>query len=216
MSNTYTLYWCPDTASLAPRIVLEEAGLDYEVVEVDIRQGAHRAPAYLAINPVGLVPALALPGGEILTESAAISLYLAERHPETGLAPAMGDPLRGLFLRSLFYLADAVQPAYKVFFYPQRFTNTAAHAAEVKAQAADNVIAAWRPVEAHLAAAGPYHLGASCSLVDIYMLMLSTWFEPIDDLAGICPAVGAACDLVRARPSVQRCLDWERETADDG
>ena len=83
----YRLYWYRTASSLAPMATLEEVGADYEAVEVDCAAGAHREPAYRQIHPLGLVPALRLPDGRTVFESAGIVMFLADRHPEAGLAP---------------------------------------------------------------------------------------------------------------------------------
>lgn len=210
MSGGYRLCWAMGTAAMAPQMVLEELELAYEIVEVDITRPAHRSAAFLAVNPAGTVPALILPDGQVLLDAAAICLYLAERCPETGLVPAIGDPARGSFLRRLFYMANTVQVAYNPYYNPERFSTDPRHVPAIRDRAVENVIAVWRPVEAHLAIDGPYHLGNSVSLADLYMLMLSTWFEPISDLSAIFPAVGAACDLLRQRPGVRRCLERQK------
>lgn len=210
LNRGYELFWASGTACLAPQMVLEEIGLPYEIVEVDLTRGAHRSDAFLAMNPVGTLPVLRLPEGQLLTESAAISLYLAERHPAAGLAPAPGDPARGPFLRALFYLTNTVQVAYKRYYYPERFSRNPEHAEGIRDQAADDLAAVWRPVETYLSAGGPYHLGAAFSLADLYMLMLSTWFEPIGDLPALCPAVAAACEELRHRPAVRKCLAMQQ------
>ena len=85
----YKLYWAPATAALAPQAVLEEAGVAYEIERIDLDRQEQRRPAYLALNPGGYVPTLVTGDGQVLTESAAITLSLCERHPETGLLPGM-------------------------------------------------------------------------------------------------------------------------------
>ncbi len=74
--------------------MLEEIGAPYELRVLDLKAGEQRTPAYLAINPMGKVPALEHEGA-LITEVGAICLYLADAFPQAGLAPAIGDPLRG-------------------------------------------------------------------------------------------------------------------------
>lgn len=205
----YRLYFNKGTASFGPQAVLEEAELPYELVTVDTTIGEHRREDYLAVNPLGLVPALVTPQGETLYESAAIMLFLADHHHLEGLAPPVDDPQRGLFYRSLFYLTNTVQPAYKRFYYPERFTNDAGDAPHIKAKAVEDLVAGWQPVEAQLATAGPYHLGTRFSLADIYLVMLATWFEPPEELRRRFPAVADCFDLVAARPAIRRCLEQQ-------
>lgn len=203
----YRLYWAPGTAAFGPHAVLEEAGLDYEIVEIDIQAEAHTGPDYLAINPVGRVPALVLPDGQVVTETGAIMLYLAERHDAGALAPAPGDPQRGRFLRWLFHFSNTLQTDNKRYHYPRRYSTEPAHAPAIRARATGALMDSWRPVDDHLAAGGPFMLGDRFSLLDIYLAMMASWFEPPADLLTRFPAVGRCHDLVMARPAVRRCLD---------
>src|SRR5690349_10825280 len=104
------LYWSPRTRSFTALWLMEETGQPYERVLTDISTGAQKKPDYLAINPMGKVPALR--DGEVtLAESAAICAYVAERYPEARLTPPIGDPRRAEFLYGLFFLPGCVEPA---------------------------------------------------------------------------------------------------------
>jgi glutathione S-transferase len=207
----YTLYWAEGTASFGPQLILEESNIDHEIVKVDTTKGEHRTPDYLAVNPRGQVPSLVLPDGQVLSETAAIMLYLADAHHLDDLAPPVDHPLRGLFYRSLFLLSSGIQNDYKRFYYSDRFSSEAAHAPAIKAKAQEDLISGWRLVDADLAAGGPYHLGARFSLVDIYLVMLVTWYQPVEALFDECPAVRRCYDLVAARPAVKCCLAQQRK-----
>ena len=104
------LYWSPRTRSFSALWVMEETGQPYERVLTDIATGAQRTPEYLAINPMGKVPALQ-DGDATLAEAAAICAYVAERFPEAGLAPALGDPARAKYLYWLFFAPGCIEPA---------------------------------------------------------------------------------------------------------
>ncbi len=105
------LYWSPNTRSQRALWMLEEAGLPYERVKLDLGAGEHKRPAFLAVNPMGKVPALE-DGAAKVAESAAICAYVADRATDSGLAPPIGDPDRGRFLHWLFFSAGCVEPAY--------------------------------------------------------------------------------------------------------
>ena len=105
------LYWCPQTRSFRALWLREEAGRPYERVLVDIKKGDQDKPEFRAINPMGKVPALA-DGEAKLAESAALCAYVAERVPEAGLAPPVGDPKRARYLHWLFFAAGCIAPAY--------------------------------------------------------------------------------------------------------
>ncbi len=91
------LYWAPRTRSFTALWLMEEAGRPYERVLTDITTGAQKTSEYLAINPMGKVPALG-DGDATLAEAAAICAYVAERYPQAKLAPPLGDPLRAKYL----------------------------------------------------------------------------------------------------------------------
>jgi glutathione S-transferase len=104
------LYWSPRSRSLTALWLMEETGQPYERVLVDISTGAQKKLEYLAVNPMGKVPALK-DGEATLAETAAICAYVAERYPEAGLAPPVGDPLRARYLYWLFFVPACVEPA---------------------------------------------------------------------------------------------------------
>jgi glutathione S-transferase len=105
-----TLYHWPQSRAAGVRILLEELGADYDVQVMNLQTGVQRKPDYLAINPMGKVPAIR--HGEVLvTEQAAIYMYLAELYPEAGLSPAVGDPLRGPYLRWMVFYGSCFEPA---------------------------------------------------------------------------------------------------------
>ncbi len=103
------LYWAPQSRSMRALWMMEEAGLPYERVLIDIRSGAQAAPEYAAVNPMMKVPALA--DGEVsLAESAAICAYMAEKAPH--LAPPPGSPERARYLHALFFAANCIEGAF--------------------------------------------------------------------------------------------------------
>ena len=104
------LYWSPRSRSFSSLWLMEETGQKYERVLTDISTGAQRRAEYLAINPMGKVPALK-DGDATLAEAAAIAAYVAERYPEAGLAPKLGDPLRAKYLYWLFFGPGCIEPA---------------------------------------------------------------------------------------------------------
>jgi glutathione S-transferase len=104
------LYWSPRTRSFTALWLMEETGAPYERVLTDISTGAQKTPDYLAINPMGKVPALK-DGDATLAEASAICAYVAERYPEAKLAPPLGDPLRAKYLYWLFFMPGCIEPA---------------------------------------------------------------------------------------------------------
>jgi glutathione S-transferase len=104
------LYWSPRSRSFTTLWLMEETGQPYERVLTDISTGANKTPEYLAINPMGKVPALA-DGDAVMAESAAICAYVADRYPQAKLAPPVGDPRRAKYLQWLFFAPSCIEPA---------------------------------------------------------------------------------------------------------
>jgi len=109
-SRHVTLFHSPQSRSAGALILLEELGADYELHVLNLRKGEQRRADYLAINPMGKVPAI-VHDGALVTEQGAVYAYLADLYPEAGITPAIGDPLRGPYLRWLFYYGSSFEPA---------------------------------------------------------------------------------------------------------
>ncbi len=105
-----TLFHAPQSRSAGALVLLEELGADYELHVLDLKKGEQRQPAYLAINPMGKVPAIRHEG-VLVSEQGAVYAYLADLYPEAGITPAIGDALRGPYLRWLFYYGSSFEPA---------------------------------------------------------------------------------------------------------
>jgi len=202
----YKLYWCPDSGSFAPHVMLEACAVPYERVLIDIRAGDQRKPEFLAVNPMGRVPAMGLPDGSVMTESAAITLYLADRYPEVGLAPAPDESDRAPFLRWLFFMATGIYEADLRYYYADRYTEAAGSAAEVKAVAGRDLDRLWGLL-AEALRPGPFLLGERFSALDVYLLMLVSWYDPPETLLQRHSSIARLCDLVRERPAVARLWD---------
>lgn len=110
MNRHVTFFHAPNSRSVGVHALLEELGADYRMHILNLKQGEQRAPEYLAINPMGKVPAI-MHGDALITEQPAIYLYLADLYPEAGLAPAIGDPLRGPYLRWMVFYGSCFEPA---------------------------------------------------------------------------------------------------------
>lgn len=110
MSGELVFYHNPRSRAQMVHWMLEEVGARYRTVHIDFEKQEHKAPEFLAINPMGKLPVL-VHGGTVITETAAIITYLADAFPEAGLAPPPGDPRRGTYLRWLFFAAGCFEPA---------------------------------------------------------------------------------------------------------
>ena len=105
-----TFFHAPNTRSGGTRILLEELQADYELRAVNMKAGEQRSAEYLAINPMGKVPAIRH-GDALVTEQGAVFIYLADLYPEAALAPSLTDPLRGPYLRWIVYYGSSFEPA---------------------------------------------------------------------------------------------------------
>ena len=207
------LHYYPSNASMAPHLVLEELGVPYELALVDRTAGAHKSPAYLALNPNGLIPVL-VDGDSVLYESAAICLHLVDTHPQAGLAPAVGTPQRAQFYKWLVWLTNTLQATLIVYFYPERWADDAAAVAQVKAHAEAKVGALLDILDAELARhGGPWLLGARYGAADAYAFMLCRWTRGFARPARSLPHLGPYLQRLLERPALQRVLARERLAA---
>lgn len=206
------LHYYPSTASMVPHILLEEIGAPYERVLVDRTQNAHKTPAYLALNPNGLIP-LFTDGELVLYETAAICLHLCDTHPQAGLAPALGSAQRAHFYKWLMWLTNTLQSTLIVYFYPERWVD-AGHtdaAAEVKRHAQARVGSLLDQADAELARhGGPWLLGDTYSALDPYLFTLCRWTRGFSsDPARQRDHLGPYLQRMMERAAVQRVLAAE-------
>jgi glutathione S-transferase len=189
------LYWAPQTRSFRALWILEEAGADYELISVDISQ-AYRSPEHLRINPMGKVPAMR-DGDAELAESAAICAYVAEKYPQAGLAPEIGDPARGRYFHWLFFAPGCIEPAYA-----QKFANFEMPPRSAAWGDFDRVIATLDEALSKRA----WILGDRFSAADV-MLGADLYFG-IErfGLVQATPALSAYLERCMARPAFQRAM----------
>ena len=206
----YTLYWNPGSASMTAHGALEEAGAKYDLKLVDMDNKEHQSAAYLKLNPLGKIPVLVIDGKDVLTESAAIALYIADRHPEAKLAPAPGELARGQCYQWLLVIAASLQAAMLRYYYPDRITADATGTTGVADKAMEDIAALWGKIDAHLGANGPYMLGKQFSVVDIFAYVMSTWQQCCPDTYARFPNVKRLADLVAARPAMRRVIEQNK------
>jgi glutathione S-transferase len=114
-----TLYHAAPSRSSIVHWMLEEMGEPYDIRLISFKKGENRAPEFLAINPMGKLPALAH-GDTVITEAAAICTYLADEFPQAGLNVPGGDPQRGIYLKWLFFGPGCVEPAISEKAFPRK------------------------------------------------------------------------------------------------
>lgn len=206
----YRLYWCPGTASQAPMAALEEIGDRYETELIDIGRQQNRSSDYLRINPTGLVPTLVTPDGATVFESAAMLIYLGDRHPEANLAPPPAHVLRPAYLQWMVFMSGTISTAYKRFHYPHRFSADETDAANVKASAIEQLLDAWGIFDTALSGRA-WTLGDRFSACDIYLQMFASWFWKPEDLYSRFTSIGRIAAATAARPAVARAIKCHGE-----
>ncbi|MEP1443542.1 MAG: glutathione S-transferase family protein [Hyphomicrobiales bacterium] len=199
----YKLFYAPKSASMGIRVLLEEIGAPYELIDTSVDKDTPRPPEQLAINPNGWVPVLTWDGGAMY-EAAAITIFLIDRHPDAKLGPSANDPTRALYLQTLVYFTNAVQNAYQLTYYPDRFADTPDGEAGAQLRGNRRLFETWQVIDDQIGS-NEWLLGEDFSAADIYLFMLTTWLRPAKghpDLSEF-PNVERIANKVKQRPSVQ-------------
>ena len=203
-----TLYTIPGSSATAPRIALDEAGADYEVVQVE-RDGAgiNISPTgYDALNPMGKVPTL-VDGELVLTEAAACCLHITEKYPDAALMPPAGSDDWAKTLRWLTLLTNTAQAAFLRWYYPDQYTSDAAGLDAVQ-EASVAELARVAEVLAAQIGDGPFLLGPQFTVADGFLKMLTGWsgdFEAGSRWSDN-PAIAAHYNAVAQRPAAGAAL----------
>jgi glutathione S-transferase len=196
-------YHSPNTRSFGTRVLLEELGAPHELKVLNMKVGEQRQAEYLAINPMGKVPAIRH-GDALITEQVAVFIYLADLFPEAGLAPAIGDPQRGPYLRWLAYYGSCLEPAV----VDKAMKREPGSLAMCPYGDYDTMLNAL----VGLLSAGPYILGDRFSAADVLWGTALTWtvgFKLIPELPPILDYIAR----INARPSVGKIKALDQELA---
>lgn len=212
---TLRLHGSPDSANLVVRVALEAFGMAFEDVAVDRARGGHRLPAYLALNPQGLIPALE-DGDRVLFETGAILLHLVERAGRWGPeGPEAFDPLaRARALPWLFFLSNTLHADLRVAFYARRYLPDPGEAAALSRGAAERIAGHLALVEAEIAARGGL-AGETPTVCEQYLGVCCRWAQlyprnpaPVLDRA-LPPHLRALLEELEQRPEVRRAMAAE-------
>ena len=201
---TQRLYFAPGTCALASHIALEMAGADYVAVKLNFRAGQQQAPDYLAINPKGRVPALVTARG-VITETPALLLYIAQMHPQAGLAP-LDDPFALAELQAVnSYLCSTAHVAHAHRPRAYRWADDEAAQRSMQAKVAQNMGDCFAYIEAQVLR-GPWVMGDAFTVADPYLFTVGNWLA--DDGVDIerFPRVAAHNRRMRELPAVQHVL----------
>lgn len=202
-SRHITFFHSPQTRSGAVLLLLEELQADYEIHALNMKAGEQRQPAYLAINPMGKVPAI-LHGGTLVTEQVAIFLYLADLYAEAGLAPALTDPQRGTYLRWMVFYGSCFEPAM-MDRSQQRDVTSPMSSPYGRYEDTVNLLL-------EQLGKGPYLLGERFSAADLLWGMALSWMVGFKLMAST-PVVEAYIARFNARPVVARVMASDAELA---
>lgn len=190
------LYYSPGACSLSPHIVALEAGLDVALEKVDTKtKTTETGKDFWQINPKGYVPVLELDGGAVLTEGPAIVQYLADRKPDSGLAPANGTLERARLQETLNYITSEIHKAYSPLFKPDTPEQT-------RSDRLEYLNKRYALLDKTLAKQ-PYLLGDTFTVADAYLYTVTKWADAVKlDISGF-PSLVAFQQRVAERPSVQ-------------
>lgn len=203
MNRHVTLFHAPNSRSAGVRVLLEELKADAELHVVDFKKGEQRDAPYLAVNPMGKVPAI-VHGDALVTEQPAIYTFLADLYADRGLAPALDDPLRGPYLRWMAFYGSSFEPA---------LIDKA-----MKREPAPPSLCPYGDYDTMLGTLtaqlrkGPYLLGERFSAVDVLWgtaLGWTTGFKLVPDL----PEIMAYVARVQARPAFAKAAALDAELA---
>jgi glutathione S-transferase len=209
----YTLYYSPGTASMCVHQALIETGAEHRLIRIDLQAGAQRDPAYLKLNPGGVVPTLLIDDAPF-SESAALVMALASRHPQAGLAPAETSSSRTAWYQWIVYLANTLQPAFRAWFYPGDASEDPHTQALLLPATRAKIESAWARIDSHLAAQGPHLLGEEFSAADLILIMLMRWSRNMPKPATEWPALRRYAARAKQRPSwkqlcaLEGLTDW--------
>ena len=196
----YQLYTRAGSGGFVVEAALELAGAPFE--RINVVKGTDPDARFRDISPLGQVPALILPEGGAMTESAAMCELIAERHPDAGLAPALGAPGRADFLRWMAFQTSVIYPALLRIYYGPRYTTDADGVEAVKAAALAESDRAFAIVDKALE--GRLWLaGDRMSVADIYLLMLVCWHPEPRKAESAWPNIARVASVLRSVPVIK-------------
>jgi glutathione S-transferase len=209
--SQYILYGRPGSGSVAVQVGLEEDGVPYERIWVGT--SAAEVERFRAINPTGKVPALVLPDGTPMFESAAMLVHLALAHPAADLAPPAGTAANAHFLQWMVYLSANLYDSALRVYYSDRFSSRGeADSDAIREQGTRDFLAQLAFVSRFLS---PFVLGSRYSAADPYLHMLASWFPgERQSLHAQLPALAEHARMLSLRPAIASVeADHAREAA---
>lgn len=203
----YRLIACPGTGSAIVEALLDLTGFPYEIDDVDLDNKPADRQRLIALNSLGQVPVMKLPDGSLMTESAAIALYLSEQAPAAGLAPPTDDPLRACFLRWLIFFVANIYPMFTVGDDPRRWLSYDEAQKQLRASSDAYREECWRIVESNIAP-NPWFLGDRFSALDVYVKVMSHWRPRRNWFEANCPKLNGIAVTTDREPRLAKV--WQR------
>lgn len=201
----YTLYYGPNRASMAAHISLRRSGTPFALAAIDLDRDEHKTAEFLRLNPSGRIPVL-VHGDVVISEAAAIAIYLVDRHPVLG--PGVESPRRAALYRWLAYLSNTLQPALMIYFYPERHVEGVVSRAKLRDAAVRQIDGVLERIDCELAP-GPFLLGPAPSVCDDYLWMLARWTRGLARPARAHPRIRDWLERLVEQPPVRDMLAAE-------
>ncbi|WP_295988768.1 glutathione S-transferase family protein [uncultured Variovorax sp.] len=198
--DRYTLYGAPGSGATPIHAALTLIGAQVETVDIAPWEGDAERERVAGVNPMRQVPALVLPSGEVMTESAAILLWLGDRYPEAELCPAPDDPLRARYLRWMVYLPAAIYSMFWVRDEPSRLVPDPAAQPAMLERTADRIAQCWQLMDSQIDEPAPYLLGEKISMLDLYVAVMSRWTPRRQRFYRVAPRMAQVVRRVDADP----------------
>jgi GST-like protein len=202
------LYGAPGCGSAVVEAMLELAGTEYSYVKALNWRPYRRHKDLLTLNPLGQVPVMVLPDGTVMTESAAIVMYLAERIP--GMIPA-NDATKAAFYRWMSFVPANIYSVFALRDFPERWLDDANAQSAFRDKLTERLREYWLILEANLACK-PYALGKQMTALDVYLAMVSRWTPGRKWLAEHCPRLTKSVKKTESHPVIAPI--WERNFGD--
>ena len=202
MDKPHVVYGAKGGGSVPVEATLTLLGLPYEVVEATVWESEAEREKVAPVNPMRQIPALVLPSGRVMTESAAILMHLAERHPEARLAPEVGDERRADYLRWMSFIPASIYSLYWIRDDPMRLAADEAAAEVIKARTAERIAECWRVMDTQVSP-GRYLLGEELGVLDIYVAVVSRWTPRRERFYREAPKMAEVVRRVDAEPRLQ-------------
>jgi len=203
MASEYVVWGAKGSGSVPVEAALTLIGAPYELRDLANWYDVQTDAEVGRLNPQRQLPALVLPSGEVITESAAILLYLAEAHPDARLAPPADAPERAQFLRWMVYVPAQIYSMCWVRDVPSRLAAGPAAEAVIKERTRERVADCWRMMDAQVEPA-PWIAGARMSVLDIYVTVISRWIIRRRRFYEVAPKMAEVVRRVDADPRLAR------------